>query len=503
MPDAKGMAALEDLPGLKRDENAKILHGPIDAVCAAAARIDGWTNEGPVNEVLTETPYIAYDRLRTYQNEGVSEIVVTLKARRGAILADEMGLGKTAQAIHVALALGVQRLAIVCPASVRLTWMAELQKWNCASDVQIITSGSQQVLKPQDRFACVITSYELAGCLEVWSPGMLIIDEAHMLRGRKAKRGGTLEAVAAVARYTLALTGTPVWNRPRDLYRLLHILHGTYVWGTPAQFDKAYCAGHQGEHGWTNHGASREDELRSRLSFYMTRRTKAQVAAELPKLSRQVIWIDGTPEAQTAMHIALVSKAAGATQQALLATLDAKIDAAVDLAVSAGKFLLFTWRKADAKKLAEKIRAKDVACVVLTGDMPGDARAEAAAQAVKDGVGVVATIDSLSVGVNLQGLASVGIFHAIDYVPQKLLQAEARLHRLGSYLPVTWYYIACRDTMDAHVIRTVVSKLDMAQAAVGESDAQQGLRDSLNADIDGGSEAALKTLYESIGEEES
>jgi SNF2 family DNA or RNA helicase len=119
--------------------------------------------------------------------------------------------------------------------------------------------------------------------------------------------------------------------------------------------------------------------------------------------------------------------------------------------------------------------------------------------AVSRKVGVVATIDSVGTGIDgLQTSISVGIMHALDYVPIKMAQAEGRLDRIGQNLPVTWYYLAMKDSMDSLAIKSIVNKLDATRAIMGQNEAK-GLRDSLSDSSSiANSEASLRSLYESL-----
>ena len=68
-------------------------------------------------------------KLRQYQEQGVQETIKMLRSRKSALLADEMGLGKTAQAIAIATRLKCKHVVVVCPASLRLNWKDEIEKW--------------------------------------------------------------------------------------------------------------------------------------------------------------------------------------------------------------------------------------------------------------------------------------------------------------------------------------------------------------------------------------
>lgn len=484
------------IPGLRVSRG--VGRGSIDAVAAAAHAMSREVS------VPMYVPLIAsgLDSLRPYQREGVARIVEILKQNGGAILADDMGLGKTRQAITVArLLVGGGRVIVLCPASVRETWRKEV---GGSSALAILGPPSSPHYKSDWDIAphasIIVTSYELAdrafdAAFPNTAPTIMILDEAHMLRGRDAKRAKKALNIARLTPYRLALTGTPMWDRPRDLYKLLDLLHGSQTWGTWHSFDSRYCAGKFDQWGgWDNRGLTNADELRLRLSYYMVRRTKAEVAAELPKFVRQTLWIEPVPKAVQAFQAAMVRRAPGDTYQALRATLEGKMDACIELAAQAGKFLLLTWLKEHARHMHERLPNS----LLITGDIPHQERQARIDAARRDGLGIVATIDSVGTGVDgLQHVASVGITHAIDFVPIKLMQAEARLDRIGQANPITWYYVAMRETMDQMVVEQVVEKLKQSVAVIGEGEA---LAANLTAGTLQDEEAALSALYASMSD---
>jgi superfamily II DNA or RNA helicase len=155
---------------------------------------------------------------------------------------------------------------------------------------------------------------------------------------------------------------------------------------------------------------------------------------------------------------------------ALAVTLVAKMKTTVDAMVEAGCSLVFTWQKEHARRIADMAAEEDVACVVITGDESHKEREERVAFAAKTGCSVVATIDSLGTGVDglqyIDGMNTV-IFHAIDYVPIKMAQAEGRLHRIGAKKAVTALYIVMEDTVDASTLDVVVEKLSQWHEVMG------------------------------------
>jgi SWI/SNF-related matrix-associated actin-dependent regulator of chromatin subfamily A-like protein 1 len=155
--------------------------------------------------------------LYEYQKEGIRFIL----ERPGTLLADDMGCGKTRQAVEAINALPtLRRILIVCPATVRIHWRRELEKW-LTRPLSIGVAGVDEV--PEEiltQAAVLVINYDrLVQYREllhsrVW--GMAIFDEVHLLKTLEAKRSQVALKIQAVKR--LALSGTPLPNRPVELY---------------------------------------------------------------------------------------------------------------------------------------------------------------------------------------------------------------------------------------------------------------------------------------------
>lgn len=440
----------------------------------------------------------AIDSLRDYQLDGVRRVVGNLQRDGGVLLADDMGLGKSVQTIASWNCLRRPvPLLVVAPASVRGTWQREFKKW-ADIDTVVVTTGKQAKEVPKDA-KVVVTSYELSKKLGTqFTPHMLVMDEAHLLRGRMAGRSQHLLDLGKVCSYRMALTGTPMWSRPRDFWMLLKILFG-YRFGTADEFDYAYCGAFVNKWGGKeNKGATRLDELKARLQYVMLRRTKEEVASELPPMTREIRWAPATKEAKLATEASALGQLH--FQDALKATLNAKMAVAVEAAESAGKFILFTWMKEHAYKMHEMLVEDGFEVELATGDETPAEREATIARAKSRGASVVATIDALNAGFDgLQHIAHTAIFHGLDYVPIKMAQAEARLHRIGQSMPVTVVYVAMEDSADQFVVTTVIEKLDQWRASMG-NDSTAAMNDTLSQQNSDHEKAALAAIYAAMEE---
>lgn len=480
----KRMIKTEHIPGAKA-VSQHVLLGDIGALSVYNVR----RGKKPIAVGLPEVR--KFGTLYDFQNYGVSWILDKWRRVGGALLADDMGLGKTAQTITAACERMSQRdsddrapVLIVCPASVRLTWETEIGKWagDFAHHVAVITgAGDLKKLEAKVPPLWVICSYETLRILPDLIPYILIIDEAHNFSGRNAKRTKRLEHFASLATYKLALTGTPIWSRPRDYWQLLQVLFDG-AFGRAWDFDHAYCGAYLNEHGGLeNRGSTRANELKLRMSYYQLRRLRSEVKKEIPSLKRQVIHVPATARATHEFRHSMVHRSKGSTYKALSASLEGKMETAMELARTAKRFFLVTWQKKHAEFMYRKLNADGTPCYLITGDISHKKRQALVTLAAKEGAGIVATIDSTGTGVDgLQHVASIGVMHSTDFVSLKLRQCEARLDRIGQTEPVLWYYLVMKESMDEWVQTTVIEKLDQWKQLMGVDESED-----LSAALDG------------------
>ena len=213
--------------------------------------------------------------LYPHQVEGLAFLL----GRRGAILADDMGLGKTRQAV-LAMTEAAPKgpWLVVCPASVKLNWAREIELARPGSAVHVIGQS------PPDEFpGWVIVNYDLLGKhigdLLLRDFAGVVFDEAHYLKNHTSQRsrlGRQLLSEASSRPVSYLLTGTPLTNRPRDLFVLLQLIDHP-LGRSFLSFAKRYCDARHNGYGWVTDGASNIEELTVQLHGVMLRRTKDQV----------------------------------------------------------------------------------------------------------------------------------------------------------------------------------------------------------------------------------
>lgn len=446
-----------------------------------------------IDDLVLHAEHIArkYPDLYPHQTGGVA----FLMARKRAILADEMGLGKTRTAIVAAREHAPDGpYVVVCPASVKLNWRREIQAVEPHALVQVV---DRDPVDPQARW--VVVNYDRLNrhveALEKTNPAVVIVDEAHYIKNRLAKRSKSTLRLLGVDSATAAylLTGTPIANRPRDVFNLLravrHPLTRNYV-----NFAKRYCAAYDNGYGLVDEGASNVEELAQLLNGVMLRRTKDE-AMDLPPKVRT--WLP--VELPTARVVSLEQRAldylgknparSGSTWITFLGTLNkARHQLAVMKAtvtadfvgdcVDAGqKVVVFTQYKAAVEVLVE--RFGDTA-VTLTGEHTAKQRDATVRRFQQD--------DSLRVFIGNLQAAGTGItltagthvvFNDLDWVPANHWQAEDRIHRIGQTQTAFATYLYVPGTLDGFVANLLESKANLINVIEEGAAANASLIDTL------------------------
>jgi SWI/SNF-related matrix-associated actin-dependent regulator 1 of chromatin subfamily A len=406
--------------------------------------------------------------LRPYQIEGVKKII---ELGRDVLLADEPGLGKTIQVAEVINRTHPASVRVVCPASLRLNWARELEVWLTFRPAAVEIMSYEAVVSAKDTLAEV---------------DLLVFDEAHYLKNPDAKR--TKKCLVLTAKKRLFLTGTPVVNRPMDLYPMLNAM-GLAV--SRVDYGKRYCDGflqvvkwnprtHKPMRTvWNFSGASNVEELSALLkSRCMVRRTKAEVLSELPAKTRQVVELDiplsTTPEAvRTAVYPDLASAdAAGVSPDVAFQDLSAvRLETALhklphvvayiqDLLEEEEKLVVFAWHR----EVIDALAASLPRAVKLYGGMSDRAKDQAVQDfQAGDARVFVGQITAAGTGLTLTA-ADTAVFAEIDWVPGNITQAEDRLHRIGQSNPVRIIHLVQAGSVDCRMVRALVAKQEVIDA---------------------------------------
>lgn len=441
-----------------------------------------------------------------------------LLGREGALLGDEMGLGKTVQ---VLLAVNadptIRKVLVICPASVKLNWEREAKRWLVRPFETLVLSGTtpSPIPHPQGGLFVVI-NYDIVAAWEeelrrhVWD--LMVLDEAHYVKDPKAKRTRAILGPKArnpiPARKRVALTGTPIVNRPVELWPILAWLDYR-AWGNFWGYVKRYCNAHYNGYGWDFRGASNLEELRARLRPYMLRREKAEVLKDLPEKIREIIvlprnGLSSLVEEEWAVWNKYQGRLASLREEAErarrakdkdeLARILAEIRAVSQVAFSAMSTIRARLAEAKAPKVAAFVKdlleekqkvvvfahhravleylQKDLGeyrPVLVWGGMSAQAR-QAAVDAFQNGDARVflGSITAAAEGITLTASDTL-VFAELDWRPGKMLQAEDRVHRIGQDRGVLIYYLVIEDSLEARMANVIASKMEVIRKAVEDN----------------------------------
>lgn len=223
-------------------------------------------------------------QLRPYQHEGYSWLQFWREHEMHGILADDMGLGKTLQVItHLQKEKEIGRSTdpalIVVPASLVSNWKRELRKFAPGLRKKI-WHGQNRILPPTKfaKYDVVITTYALAwrdaALLREQDWSILVLDEAQTIKNKKSLIGKSLREFSAKQR--LCLSGTPMENHLGELWSLFDFLMPGFL-GSSRSFSQFFRNPIEREQ-----NQDQLDKLRRWIHPFMVRRTKDEVATELP-----------------------------------------------------------------------------------------------------------------------------------------------------------------------------------------------------------------------------
>jgi len=232
--------------------------------------------------------------LRDYQQEGLNWLQCLHQLGIGALLADDMGLGKTIQALaHILKEKETGSLQapalVVAPTSLMHNWKLEASRF--APELRVLTwhgSGRKQSLDNIKDHDLVLTTYGLmvrdAQLLQAHAWSLLILDEAQHIRNPRTHAARTVRELDVTQR--ICLTGTPMENHLGELWALFDFIMPGYL-----------CDGRTFTRIFRNpiereSSDMRQQQLNLRIRPFMLRRTKEEVAAELPAKTTMIQSVD-------------------------------------------------------------------------------------------------------------------------------------------------------------------------------------------------------------------
>ena len=475
--------------------------------------------------------------LFSHQIEGIAFLL----GRRRALLADDMGLGKTRQSVLAMVeAEDEGPYLVICPASIKRNWEREIKIVLPNAEPAIVGPAPLPI---KDHNDWVIINYELLGknletLLEYDWRGV-VFDEAHYLKNHQSQRSqNAAKLVQTIENNPVvhALTGTPMTNRPRDLFPLLQLL--AHPLGKSfLSFAKRYCEAYKGDFGWVADGASNLEELTVQLHGVMLRRTKDEVL-DLPPKVRTWFDVELHPFAidhynnilrdvfskvdlievldeTSALEMSAEDKddlnesidatdlgnAMGRVTQVRRAIAFIKCKHTirfVENALEQGeKVIIFTSFLNTMERFRKHFKDR---AVYVSGNVPTHARQNRVDQFQNDeNIRVfVANMHIAGVGINLTAARQV-VFNDLDWVPANHWQAEDRAYRIGQTGTVNVTYMIANGTIDSFVKTVLETKAALMESIVEGSILLSDSEANLQLDV----LSELKRMMKAISVESS
>ncbi len=461
-----------------------------------------------------DSPSTLQAALRPYQEHGAGWMFDRVQRFGGALLADDMGLGKTVQTIAL-----IERLfqdergdsgvvMVIATASLLGNWRAEFNKFAPARSVRILHGVGRDVEREKVRSGdVVLTSYgtlarDLAFHLKR-EYRAVVVDEASLMRNPDTDHAKAVSKLKATCR--IALTGTPIENGVKDLWSIFRFVQPGWL-GSRDDFKERY------EQPLANGESAGMpvERLRLKISPFLLRRTKEQVAPELPSKLFIDEFCDLSPDQQGVYKELLVegrkrveaisdsgNKGAARMQmltallrlrqtccdlallknerfnQLLVARRSAKLNRLLELIEEAingnHKMLIFSQFQTQLREIDKCISERGWSSLLLDGQTRNRQQLVDKFQQ-SDGPPVfLISLKAGGYGLNLTAADTVVHFDPW-WNPAAEAQATDRAHRIGQTRPVTVYRLLTRGTVEEKVIRLQAKKRELA-SVIDESGA--------------------------------
>ncbi len=452
--------------------------------------------------------------LRPYQRDGISWLSDRLERFGGALLADDMGLGKTLQTIAA-----IERVfeldsgdsggpvLIVTPTSLLGNWRAEFQRFAPGRMIRILHGAQRDAERGRiGSEDVIVTSFGTLARDLAWHLGreyrLVAVDEASLMRNPDTDHAKAISKLRSKRR--IALSGTPVENGVRDLWSIFRFIQPGWL-GTLADFKDRYEAPLQ----QVPRPRAPLDRLRLKTSPFILRRTKEEVASDLPSkliiddycelsADQRQIYRDILSEGGKRIDEIRRSAGTGAARMQMLTTLlrlrqvccdlallkndrlealsierrSSKLERLlerVDEAISGNhRMLVFSQFQTQLREIQKKLSERQIDTFLLDGSTRN--RQELVDQFQKPSGPPVFLISLKAGGYGLNLTAADTVVHFDPWWnPAAEAQATDRAHRIGQNRTVTVYRLLTRGTVEEKVVRLQANKRELANATFDDS----------------------------------
>lgn len=478
-----------------------------------------WQNWQQTEAPVYPVPASVQATLRPYQQKGFEWMVLLSEAGAGACLADDMGLGKTLQTIcylsHRREANPANaRFLIICPSSLIYNWHSELKKFAPALRPLVYHGPSRDLADlGREEYTIIITSYgTVRSDIETISQipfDSVVLDESHNIKNPAAQITRAVGRLQSAIR--LALSGTPVMNNTFDLYAQIDfLLPGLF--GSREFFKREYADAID-----RDNDPEKIRTLQKLTAPFILRRTKEQVATDLPPKTEMVLWCEMSTaqkrlydeireSIRSSVFLNIEKEGLGKSKLAVLqgmmrlrqvcnsplllpeeeqtCTDSIKTDmliAELSENLKTDKVLIFSQFARMLDLLGEACQRQGIPYYHFDGQTPPAKRAEMVAAFQEPGNTTNVFLISLkagNAGLNLTAASYVFLF---DPWWNTAVQQQAidRSHRIGQTKSVFAYKMICKDTIEEKIIELQQRKKQLADDLVSED---EGFVKSLSED---------------------
>lgn len=428
-----------------------------------------------------------------YQIEGIQKALNILKNWNGVLIADEMGLGKTFTAINLMDNIindPQSSILIVSPAAVKYNWKVEIEQYSLLDaneyKIIIIESGKTVIKKDKNKINIIICNYDLLFRPNVYKQlreiifNLIIADESHYLKSVDTKRSKAFRCLKATKK--ILLSGTPMANRPIDLYGVLSALLskkelvtllGQY--STYQEYGKRYAGGRLitapfARPFWDFTGASNLKELAMILhNSIMIRRTKKEVLTQLPDKTFNKVYLGEENKINSVKALAninvndimlmpVVGTLAETRHQLGLLKIKNSVQYIQEiLEATDEKIVIFAYHTEVLEGLSKGL--SKYKHVVYTGNTKSKDRQELVEQfqTDKDTRLFIGQIVAAGTGITLTASSHI-IFVETSWGLTDFSQAVDRCHRIGQKENVLITLLTLKNSIDALVLKSLVKK---------------------------------------------
>ncbi len=469
-----------------------------------------WQEWQTAEQPIIAVPPTLQATLRPYQQKGFEWLVLLSKIGAGGCLADDMGLGKTLQTIAFLSYLQTQNPAakhlIVAPLTLVTNWKKEIEKFAPHFTPYVFHSQNRDIEAVlQKENVVVITSYGTLRSednpLKLFYWDTMVVDESQNIKNPNAQI--TKAVGSMLAKNRIALSGTPIMNNTFDLYAQLNFTLPN-LFGSAEFFKKEYALPID-----RDNNIEKIQALKKMTNPFILRRTKKQVATDLPDKTETVLWCEMEPQQreiyetikrqikdsvflnikkegfakakfsilqgilklrQICCHPALIKdidEAATAPSVKIETLLEELLDKSND-----GKSLIFSQFNGMLDKIGDALSEKNVQFIRLDGSTPLKEREKLVADFQAENSPIQVFLLGLKAGNAGLNLTAAEYVFLVDPWWNNAVEQQAidRTHRIGQQKNIFAYKLICIDTIEEKIAVLQQKKKSLSDELIVEEE---------------------------------